>query len=117
EELPVAPVVLASQHDLVRARALRGAAVRPGRAELDAAPALKGIIPPRAVMHATGHRFAELAIVRDVEAEVALITHDIHNCRFERLLKRGFVGCLAGLAGTVRLDQRVGPRQAADMAG
>src|SRR5438046_10010310 len=77
EELPVSPVVLASQHDLARARALRGAAVRPGRAELDAAPALKGVIPPRAIMHAVGHRLAELTVIRDIDIELQLTPHAI----------------------------------------
>src|SRR5437868_10816996 len=81
EELPVAPVVLASQHDLVRARALRGAAVRPGRAELYAAPALKGVTPTRAIMHPVGHRLAELTVIRDIDIELALMPHDIGDCR------------------------------------
>src|SRR5436190_22279370 len=117
EELPVAPVVLASQYDLVRARALRGAAVWPGCAELDAAPALKGVIPPRAIMNALGHRLAELTVIRDVDIKLALMPHDIGDRRAQRLLKSGLLRRLPGLPGAVCLDQRVGPRQAANMAG
>src|SRR5205814_3603612 len=91
EELPVAPVVLASQHDLVRARALRAAAVRPGCAELDAAPPLKGVIPPRAIMHALGHRLAELTVIRDIDIELALMPYDIVDRRAQHLLKTGLI--------------------------
>src|ERR1700731_1495070 len=116
EKLSIAPVVLARQHDLPGARALWYTAVGSWRTELDAAPALKCIIPPRAVMHAVGHRLAELTVIRDVDAEFVLMPHDIGHRRFQRLLKRHLVSRLTCLACAVRLNQRIGPRQTADMA-
>jgi hypothetical protein len=58
-------------------------------------------------MHPVGDGFAELA----------LVPHHIGDRGVQLRLERRFVGRLAGGAGAVGFDQRVGPRQAADMTG
>jgi len=62
-------------------------------------------------------RLAELAIARDIDAEVVLVPHDLGHGRPEPTLKTVLVGRLAGFAGPVRLDQVVRAWQALDMRG
>src|SRR5262249_22609008 len=86
-------------------------------AELDAAPPLKCVIPPRAVMHTVGDRFSELAVVGDIDAELALMPHDICYRRGEQFPESRLIARLTGFLLAVRLDKRVRTRQTADMAG
>src|SRR5207248_10467581 len=114
---PVTAVAKARQHDMPRFRALRRHLIERLLAGFDAGQALPGITPPGAIIDALRHRFAKLAISRHLDAEFALIPHDIHNRRAERCLELARICRLAGIAGAVCLDQRIRPRQAADMAG
>src|SRR5947207_13671754 len=114
---PVTAVAKTRQHDVPGHRALRRHLIERLLAGFEAGQALPGIASPRAIIDALCHRFAELAIPRHIDAEFALIPHDIHNRSAERCLERARICRLAGIAGTVCLDQRIRPRQAADMAG
>src|SRR5215471_9363526 len=99
-----------------RTRPLRRHFVKRLLARLDAAEALPGIAPPRAIIDALRHRLAELAVARHIDAELALLAHRIHDCCAERRFEGGRFAQFTGIAGAVRFDQRIGPRQASDMA-
>src|SRR5208282_6590582 len=88
-----------------------------GPAELEPAQTVERVAAPRAVIDALPHRLAELAVARDVDAEIPLMAHDIANCRAKPLLKFGLGACPISFAEPVGLDQIVGARQAAGMAG
>ncbi len=115
--LAIAAVVLAGQDDLARIRAPRGAAIGAGRAEFDAAEAAEDIAPPRPVIDPVPHRLAEFAIARNIDTEIFLGAHDLGDGGPQHLLEAGLVGRLAGFARSVRRDQIVRARQAADMGG
>src|SRR5579862_4053869 len=112
----VAPVAKARQHDMAGRRAVRLHVVERVLARFYAAEALPRIAPPRPVIDALRHRLAEFAVARHIDAEPLLLAHDIGDGLAERLLELGRVGG-AGFARLVGCDQRVRPRQAADMAG
>src|SRR5439155_24309215 len=113
----VAAVAKARQYDLARARALRRHLVEGLRAALDAGEALPGIAPPRAVIDPLAHRFAELTIARDIDAELMLAANRVHDRAAQRRLERALVDRLAGFPGMVGRDHLVRAGQAADMAG
>ena len=63
------------------------------------------------------HRFAELAVAWDVDAEIPLAVHDLSHRVSQSLLKGLLVSRLPRFAGAVRRDQTIWTRQASDMAG
>jgi len=68
-------------------------------------------------MYAMGHRFAEFAVVGHVDAELLLAAHDIADGVVQKALESRLVARGAGVAHRIGGDQRIRPRQAADMAG
>jgi len=56
------------------------------------------------------HRFAEFAVVRDIDAELVLVPHDIGDCGSELFLKALLVCRLAGFPRAVRVEQIVRAR-------
>ena len=84
EFLPVAAVGERGQRQIGDARFLMLGLVRcrggtAGRRKTR--HAREGVIPPRAVIVGTCHRFAELAVVRNIDAERALLLHHVGNRR------------------------------------
>src|SRR5262249_18755814 len=75
------------------------------------------IVPPRAVVIARGHRLAELAVVGNVDAEVALPAHHVGNGGSEDLRECGVVHAFACGARPARGDETCRPRQASGMGG
>ena len=117
-ELGAIPAVAeARQHDLAGAGPSRRRVERAGPGEVEPAEALPRIAPPRAVLHALGHRLAELTVSGDVDADIALTTHHLRHRLSERLLIRRVVDRFAGFVRAMHGDQPVRARQAADMAG
>ena len=121
EFLPVTAVGERCERDVRNARFLVLGFVR-GRCgaarRRKARHAREGVIPPRAVIVRTGHRFAELAVVGNVDAECTLLRHHIRD-RCGQHLRIGAVIRL-GFADGDRFAQRdqIGrPRQAAGMRG
>ena len=118
EPAAIPAVAEAGQHDLAGAGPARRRIERAGAGrKIESAEAAPGVAPPRAVLHALGHRLAELAVTGDVDAEIALTADDLRHRRPQRLLERRLIDRFAGLVGAVRRDQPVRARQAADMAG
>jgi hypothetical protein len=83
---------------------------------LEVAEPLEGVAPPGAVVDLVAHRLAVFAVARHGNARRGLAAHHVGHARSQGLLERRLVG-LARLALTVGLDQAVGPRQAAGVAG
>src|ERR1700722_13890379 len=63
------------------------------------------------------HRLAELAVARNVDADVFLLANDVDDGFLQRFLKGAFVSRRIGFAGRVGAQEIVGPRQAASLAG
>src|SRR5580692_3963194 len=91
--------------------------MRTGFVEVQPTEALPGIAPPGAVLHLLGHWFAELTVAGNVDAEIALMAHDLGNRIAEGDLKRRFVDRMAGFMVAVGGDQPVRARQTADVTG
>src|SRR5204863_8743055 len=70
---PITAVAKPRQHDVPGQRALRRHLIERLLAGFDTSQALPVITPPRAIIDALCHRFAELAIPRHIDAEFALI--------------------------------------------
>ena len=77
----------------------------------------KGVVPPRAVVIAPGHRFAELAVIGNVDAKFALLVHHIGNGGGEDLRESGVVLAFSRGARPADGDETCRPRQASGMGG
>src|SRR6185437_5591923 len=75
----------------------------------------KGIVPPDAVIVVPGHRLAELAIVRNVDAELLLHLDDGPDRTRKTLRISGRLDRFALSARAVDGDEILRPRQAAGM--
>ena len=85
----VAPVGKAREHDFAGLGPLRRPVVEAGSAEIEPAEPIEAIAPPRPVIDLVAHRLAELAVARDVDADVLLLADNVDHGRCQRLLKRG----------------------------
>src|SRR5580704_4831120 len=77
----------------------------------------KGIIPPCPVIVGSAHRLAELAIVGNVDAELALLLDHIRHRRGEALRIGGIAFAFADGNCLAHGDQIRRPRQAAGVGG
>ena len=77
----------------------------------------KGVIPPCAVIVGAAHRLAELAVVGNVDAELALLLDHVRNRRGEALRIGGIAFAFADGNRLAHGDQVRRPRQAAGMGG
>ena len=101
---PIAPTSGVVQHDLAGAGGSRGHMVEARPAEFESAEAQKRVVPPRAIVDAMPHRLAELAVARDVDTELLLMTHDVVDRCSQCFSNCLLIGRLAGLARVVRGD-------------
>ena len=116
EARAVATVGEGRQHRIARRRTMDRHGVAIDILDREAAEARERIAPPGAVVDLGAHRLAVLAVARHGDAGGDLAAHDVAHRRGERLLERGLVD-LAGLALMVGVDESVGARQAAGVAG
>src|SRR4029077_477788 len=106
-----------------RGRASPGAAppragvVEARATEIEAAEPIEAVAPPSPVVDLVAHRFAELAITGHIDADGPLLAHHVRHRRLEVILEAPVVGCLPGVARPIGLDQVVGTREAAGVAG
>jgi hypothetical protein len=113
EQLAVTAVAEAAEHDVARAGPVDRLVVQPDVLQLQAAEPLERVCPPGAVIDRLAHRLAELAVADDVEADRTLLGDQLSDGLAQPRLERRLVGTLAGLTGTVQLDQVRRPREAA----
>ena len=85
--------------------------------ELEPAEALEHVRPPGPVVVAVAHRVAELAVVDEVDPELALLGDDVRDRLGELGLVARLVVELAQAALQVERDELLRPRQAARVAG
>ena len=113
----VAAVGKAREHDFAGLGPLRRRVVEAGSAEIEAAEAIEAIAPPRPVVDLVAHRLAELAVARDVDADVLLLADNVDHGRLPASCRTAAssLAC-AGFARAVGFDQIVRSRQAARLA-
>ena len=113
----VASLEQSEQHKLVRVRLARRDGRHFDRRPLEAAEPVERVAEPGAVVDPVPHRFAELAVTRNVDAGLPLATDHIDNRALQQFLKARLIHSLPGRALAIGLDQVVRPRQASDVAG
>ena len=116
EFLPVAAIGECGQRQLRHARFLvRG--FRNVFRRREPLHARKSVIPPGAVVVTRRHRFSELTVVGNVDAELALLAHDIGDRGAQALRVGRIVFAFAGKASAAHGDKIGRPREAAGMRG
>jgi hypothetical protein len=80
--------------------------------QVEARQPIVDVRPPRAEIDRTAHRFAELAVIDDVDAGGGLRAHHVGDRRSQAREELAF-----GSIVPVELHQIIGPRQAADVGG
>jgi hypothetical protein len=109
EFLPVAAVGEGRQRHVGDAR-LSLLGFRHGIRRDEARHARESVIPPDTVIVVRRHRLAELAIIDDVDAGIALLAHHVSDCTGETLCVSRIVFALAARPRPVHLDEICRPR-------
>ena len=73
----IAAISKVGQHDFAGAGSPRHRIVWAGCAEIEPAQTAEGIAAPRSVVDALPHRLAELAVARDIDADILLAPYDL----------------------------------------
>ena len=110
EARAVAALGKTGQHDLARLGLLRLGVVQARARQIEAAEAVEAITPPGPVIDLVPHRFAELAVAGNVDADFFLLAHDVDHGRPQGVLKCPLVGPLTEFVGAVRINKIIRPR-------
>ena len=84
--------------------------------EIEPGQTIERVVPPRAVVDATAHGFAELAVAWNVDADFFLSADHIDDGGAEMLLEALLVSRFARFACAIGFDQVIRTRQAAGLA-
>lgn len=114
---PVPSIREAAQHDVARRRPVGRHVPQIDIGQFQPAQPLEDVSPPGAVIHPVRHRVAVLAVVDDVDADVALSANHRSDRVTQVRTERTVINGLAGLALTIALDEVVGSWQTPGMAG